>query len=646
MATKKGGFRNIVPFWFALFAAVSVLVACGDDSASSSADEYDTPSSDSNNPSEMALRSSSSWNYFYSSIGSISTNPDSVNVQDSLKGRDTIPGNHDFVRDTDWVSAFDFTGVSLDKYASPFISLEGATTSVYEAGTTDTAGFMSPFVTVNLAGVTLLGAPAQKISLSLTVDLSESEQVEVNLFNHLLSARTLTYEWKGFGQFEEAFGKAAADVWKAFRLPEIATGATQEEQDGASLALHVMVSHRMHESGAAFLDSLTAGIAKAGDWADSLQRISIADWVLEQDATDGFASIRADIAASGLASAPDFEYYLRAFYRSVLGLADCDANNMDSMFFVGNKASRFYAPAASDYTQAKERFACRVNGGLEYVPDEMKDTFGFGAGSEGEVRVGAFSGNKFYTYDGGTWRTATAVEKDSYFVQASATSAFRDVQDVYEAIKPNERVIFILRHAERGDDTSKGGTLTSNGKNQSSDLGKKLTFHTEDFVLGASEFLRAHQTVEYIARGRGQQYDIRDTFPQLNDDWYIKDMDASNKAKDECGGGWEVTSKYAYTGAYTTGTTPAFYKLDERSVELIEDVILAKYNDPSQRFVMLSSHDKVMVPLVVYCTNKKVNLKKHDGGKWLNYLAGVAIIIDELGNRRYIPVRGLSSAYM
>ena len=158
--------------------------------------------------------------------------------------------------------------------------------------------------------------------------------------------------------------------------------------------------------------------------------------------------------------------------------------------------------------------------------------------------------------------------------------------------------------------------------------------------------MRAHQTVEYIARGRGQQYEVRDTFPELNDDWYVKDKEESDKAKDECGGGWESTSKYAYTGAYTTGANPAFYKLDERSVELIEDVLLAKYSDPSQRFVLLSSHDKVMVPLVVYCTNFKANLRKYSGGKWLNYLAGIAIIVDELGNRRYIPVKSLDSAYM
>lgn len=265
------------------------------------------------------------------------------------------------------------------------------------------------------------------------------------------------------------------------------------------------------------------------------------------------------------------------------------------------------------------------------------------------MRQGAFTKNRYYTYSSSknAWVPSTEVEKDSYFVQMSATSTFTDIKDVYEGIKPNERVIFVLRHAERGDDTSKGGSLTDNGKAQSKAVGEKLTKFEEPFLLGGSEFKRAHQTVEYIAKGRGQQSDVRDTFPELNDDWYTFSQEANDKAKSDCNcGGWELTSKYAYTGAYTSGDKAAFYALDERSVELIVDVLLAKYNDPTQRFVMLSSHDKVMVPLVVYCTQGKVNLKKHDGGKWLNYLAGVAIIIDELGNRRYVPVKGLDSAYM
>ena len=78
-------------------------------------------------------------------------------------------------------------------------------------------------------------------------------------------------------------------------------------------------------------------------------------------------------------------------------------------------------------------------------------------------------------------------------------------------------------------------------------------------------------------------------------------------------------------------------------MELIEDVLLKKYT--KEKFVLLSSHDKLMVPLVAYCTNLQVELKKYDGGKWINYLAGVAIIVDKAGNRRYVAIRGLKSGY-
>ena len=113
------------------------------------------------------------------------------------------------------------------------------------------------------------------------------------------------------------------------------------------------------------------------------------------------------------------------------------------------------------------------------------------------MRQGAFTKNRYYTYSSSknAWVPSTEVEKDSYFVQMSATSTFTDIKDVYEGIKPNERVIFVLRHAERGDDTSKGGSLTDNGKAQSKAVGEKLTKFEEPFLLGGSEFKRAHQTV-------------------------------------------------------------------------------------------------------------------------------------------------------
>lgn len=665
MATKKGGIRDIVPFWFALFAAVSVLVACGDDASPTEAETPDSSSAALEGGNFSTAFSSSSYYYWgFSSGAVIGTQPG-----DSLKPDDTLELADSISHDTDWVvypdSIYHLSRLAVDGRLSALFALspnssmkieylqtltdfsvngvDSGSASVVEA--TFPVSYQRPYVRVTVDGVALdfQGAQVAGLSLSALGDLSSSDTVNVDFIStaELSRAETLVAAGQTLAM---AMEQASTEVLRAFRMDDF-TDLPEEDVAARFLAIHLLASSRVAVGDGFSFADIARDIADDGLWNDSAARAAAADWALRADAEDAFAGVRKWISGQA-PSVPDFEKYLRLFYQKELGLPECSSENAGTMLHVGNVASRYFVADESDFSKVPDRFVCEIAGGVGLASDSLKDVSALGPGSDGDVRKGAFSGNKFYTYDGGSWRAATAIEKDSYFVQASATSAFRDVQDVYEAIKPNERVIFILRHAERGDDTSKGGTLTSNGKNQSSDLGKKLTFHTEDFVLGASEFLRAHQTVEYIARGRGQQYDIRDTFPQLNDDWYIKDMDASNKAKDECGGGWEVTSKYAYTGAYTTGTTPAFYKLDERSVELIEDVILAKYNDPTQRFVMLSSHDKVMVPLVVYCTNKKVNLKKHDGGKWLNYLAGVAIIIDELGNRRYIPVRGLSSAYM
>jgi hypothetical protein len=53
-----------------------------------------------------------------------------------------------------------------------------------------------------------------------------------------------------------------------------------------------------------------------------------------------------------------------------------------------------------------------------------------------------------------------------------------------------------------------------------------------------------------------------------------------------------------------------------------------------------------VTPLTVYGTEKKVNLRYFDTKQWINYLAGIAIIMDGSGKIRYVPVRGLDSGTM
>jgi len=693
MATKRGGLQDIVPVWFALCAALFVLVACGSDSSGTSADPEGTYTSENDLSSGTEPgSSSSSWRFFYSSVSQIPSDTSTVTVLDSLGNKmdagdtgdvqvdtlvhaddtipdttaiahDTIPDTSNFVHDTDNV-VFRYSRILLDGTTSAIFALDGATakavevtgggvgTDVWEIPLEPVLGRLIVFSTyrikVDLEGVSVKSDPSQKVSLSVIADISDGDSVVVSFFRHLQTIRALVYMdhptfVSASDDLDASMEVGADDLWRSF---DTGLDFVHEDSAGATLAINAIILETLLDRGAAFLDTIAANIGTSGYWNNRAIPTVMADVMLQADATDGFAALRKKLTALGVDVPSGFEGYIRYFYQQMLSVSPCTPANVNQVFSVINGYSRFAPEQEWDFSTVSERFMCNADGKIVFAPDSLKDTYSFEDGEEGEVRVGAFTGNLYYTYDSGAWRPATAIEKDSYFVDISATDNFADIKDVYEGIKPNERVIFVLRHAERGDDTSKSGTLTDNGKKQSQQVGQGLTLFPEDFVLGASEFLRAHQTVEYIARGRGQQFDIRDTFPELNDNWYEKNHEASEQAKSECGGGWELTSKYAYTGAYTTGATPAFHPLAERSVQLIEKVLLAKYNDPAQRFVMLSSHDKVMVPLVVYCTKGKVNLKKHDGGKWLNYLAGVAIIIDELGNRRYVPVRGLSSAYM
>jgi len=511
-----------------------------------------------------------------------------------------------------------------------------------------------PFVRLSVKGSigNVVDGKTSLIELQSLSDATSGDVFNLNLLTTLVAERSFALLKNEENiSFDEAKNTAGMDVWAAFRMKAEEFDATERihvsdisESGAALLASTILLQAGADGDFEKFFKAVAADVAKDGLWDDEAARLAIADWALATDVKDGFASIRVALEKR-LGKVADFEPYLKNFYLAELEFPKCDAETAGDVFFVKNESSSFYAADYADVSKSGERFVCNEEKGWTAIPDSLKDFMGeTSPGKDGEVRRGVFSG-EFFVYDGSSksWRKATAVEKDHYFVLASKANEFVDIQDVYESIKDDERVIFLLRHAERTDDTSKGGKLTDNGKKQSEEVGARLTKFKDDFVLGASEFLRSHQTVESIANGRGQKSDVHDTLPQLNDDWYTKNSDAVEKAKGECGGGWEVTSKYAYTGAYSTGANAAYYNLAERSVELIEDVLVKKYD--KEKFVLLSSHDKLMVPLVAYCSNLNIELKKYDGGKWINYLAGVAIIIDKSGDRRYVAVRGLKSGY-
>ena len=97
-------------------------------------------------------------------------------------------------------------------------------------------------------------------------------------------------------------------------------------------------------------------------------------------------------------------------------------------------------------------------------------------------------------------------------------------------------------------------------------------------------------------------------------------------------------ARWAYEGGYPE----AFYELEPRAQEFMQTVILK--NLPKwKRVTVMVSHDIFVMPLTVFGSKKKVALKYYEDYHWINYIAGLAIIVDEQNNLRYIPVKGAES---
>ena len=219
---------------------------------------------------------------------------------------------------------------------------------------------------------------------------------------------------------------------------------------------------------------------------------------------------------------------------------------------------------------------------------------------------------------------------------------FATVADVYKSLSPNEKAVFIIRHSEREDDVALETELTANGIQMAQDLGATLR-NDEDFTYVTSGFVRTNETANQISKGRGEA-----TLPKLitnydiTGNWFLK-ISADSLAKQATalglkGSSIELMARWAYEGGYPE----TFYELEPRAQEFMQTVIL-KNLSKWKRVTIMVSHDIFVMPLAVFGSQKKVALKYHEDYHWINYIAGLAIIVDAQNNLRYIPVKGAES---
>ena len=270
-----------------------------------------------------------------------------------------------------------------------------------------------------------------------------------------------------------------------------------------------------------------------------------------------------------------------------------------------------------------------------------------GRANAGEIKTVTINGeNRYYVCDKGTlfWRIAAGHDLNSYFVTQSAVTDFTPFDSIVNGLAEGEKVVIMVRHAERGADYSRTGPLTENGKLQSQELGAKMVGSPAIYYAG-SQFIRTHQTCNNIAKGHGDADTLADTLSVLNDGWFIKNQSAYNSASWQAGGNaFTLLSKWAYEGGYTN----AFYDLAERSSELIEQHLIPALEKSGKSIGVFVSHDVMLLPLIAYVSDGNIDLKYYisSENRWVNYLAGFAVVIKPDGTKVFYAVKGLDKGTM
>ena len=253
--------------------------------------------------------------------------------------------------------------------------------------------------------------------------------------------------------------------------------------------------------------------------------------------------------------------------------------------------------------------------------------------------------------------SATSIPNPSCVETPVATIAFdslglADLADVFKSVRYNEKAVFVIRHGERSDgDHTKYSPLTywenetadsvagepTDGVRQSIAVGKKL-ISDDEFTYTHTKYLRTEQTCFYINQGRGQATFPHDSTEIYSISWFKKDSERYDFYKDSTTNVRLVISGWAYDNLYAD----AFYDLKEKSEEIIKTHIAPDYASMN-KFRVICSHDDFILPLSVFASNGTVNYRFHDPASrhWPYFLTGVAVIIDDKNQIRYVPFRGL-----
>lgn len=265
--------------------------------------------------------------------------------------------------------------------------------------------------------------------------------------------------------------------------------------------------------------------------------------------------------------------------------------------------------------------------------------------------------------------------------ESLAFDAIHKIEDIYNLVQPDERIIFITRHAARASDTSVYGDLSSTGINQCKTLGSKLSNNNIDLsksYIGGSKKYRALNTAYQITKAMGVTYpsnydyktDEANKFEWLMERDFFTDVNGGSSGISlSLNAYYCYIDENAYTGEYidnkkaeTEGVDgdglPHINKVPNHvntKSQIIIDNAVKIAKEKNSDLSWFGTHDKVICPLTAYVTNRKnplyIDRSKTSKyvqmnvsptgttttGTWsIPLIGGIAIIVNKTTDKRSI----------
>ncbi len=242
------------------------------------------------------------------------------------------------------------------------------------------------------------------IMLYAITDLSDRENVNVNLLTHLEYERVLKLVSDSVN-VRDAKKIAEEEILKNFYVNlyvesfedlNIFNGG---EGDAVLLAISVLLQGDRSEADLSeLLANYAMDIETDGRWDDDQMKSSIADWSEAKFFEDRYGSIRNNIIGWKFGDVPEFEKYAMNFWWQNYGLGSCTGNRLGEV-----KKNQ------DSLSVNKDVFYICKNLLWERATDTEKDTYLWEKGNDGDVKTGSVIASNWYVYDESeiVWRQAT-----------------------------------------------------------------------------------------------------------------------------------------------------------------------------------------------------------------------------------------------